>query len=401
VVAWRPAMTVATSVCANCMYQIPMCATYVAQSEGTRRVTVFRSDGSVRTRQLIPKDLFMTQEPLKIGLLAPPWAAIPPPGYGGTESVVCQLAQGLIAAGHEVVLYATGDSTAPVPIAYAMATADFERIGRGEVELPHVMGGYEALAGCDIIHDHTLLGPAWALASGYDRVVTTCHGPFSGELRAIYRRYGKRLPVVAISRDQASHAPEITVDRVIHHGLDPREYPLGGGDGDYLLFLGRMTPDKGVREAVLAARAAGEPLLIAAKNREPAEQAYFAEHISPLLSDDVEFIGEVTGEAKLALLGAAKALLNPIQWAEPFGLVMIESMACGTPVIACPNGAAPEIVDPGSTGFLCSDSAELVAAIHRIDQLSRDDCRAAVVERFSTDRMVADHLALYQEMVTR
>lgn len=343
----------------------------------------------------------MTQEPLRVGLLAPPWAAIPPPGYGGTESVVCQLAQGLTAAGHQVVLYATADSTAPVPMVYAMAAADWTRIGHGEVELPHVMRGYEALAGCDIIHDHTLLGPAWALATGYDRVVTTCHGPFSGELRAIYRRYGKRLPVVAISHDQAAHAPEIAVDRIIHHGLDPDEYPPGGGDGDYLLFLGRMTPDKGVREAVLAARAAGERLVIAAKNREPAEKAYFADQIAPLLTSDVDLTGEVTGDAKLALLGGAKALLNPIQWAEPFGLVMIEAMACGTPVIAHPNGAAPEIVDTGRTGFLCSDPAELVAAIHRVDELSRDACRAAVVQRFSTARMIADHVDLYQEMVHR
>jgi glycosyltransferase involved in cell wall biosynthesis len=343
----------------------------------------------------------MTQEPLKVGLLAPPWAAVPPPGYGGTESVVCELAQGLTAAGHEVVLFATRDSTAPVPTVYAMASANWDRIGHGEVELPHVMRGYEALAGCDIIHDHTLLGPAWALATGYDRVVTTSHGPFSGELRAIYRRYGKRLPVVAISQDQASHAPEIAVDRVIHHGLNPGEYPEGGGGGDYLVFLGRMTPDKGVREAVLAARAAGESLVIAAKNREPAERAYFTEEIEPLLTDDVDFRGEVTGDAKLELLGAAKALLNPIQWAEPFGLVMIEAMACGTPVIACPNGAAPEIVDAGTTGFLCSDSAALVAAIRRVDELDRAACRAAVIERFSTARMIDDHLALYREMVAR
>jgi glycosyltransferase involved in cell wall biosynthesis len=349
----------------------------------------------------ISHDEPMTLNSLKVGLLAPPWAAIPPPGYGGTESVVCQLARGLTAAGQDVVLYATGDSTAPVTILYATASADWDRIGHGEVELPHVMHGYEALAGCDIIHDHTLLGPAWALASGYDRVVTTCHGPFSGELRAIYRRYGKRLPVVAISHDQAAHAPEIAVDRVIHHGLDPDEYPVGVGDGGYLLFLGRMTQDKGVREAVLAARAAGEPLVIAAKNREPAEKAYFAEQVKPLLTDDVHVVGEVTGSAKLSLLGAAKALLNPIRWAEPFGLVMIEALACGTPVIACPNGAAPEIVETGTTGFLCSGLAELVAAIHRVGQLDRDACRAAIIERFSTSRMVADHVALYQEMVTR
>jgi glycosyltransferase involved in cell wall biosynthesis len=156
-----------------------------------------------------------------------------------------------------------------------------------------------------------------------------------------------------------------------------------------------------VREAVLAARAAGEPLVIAAKNREPAEKAYFAEQVKPLLTDDVDVVGEVAGDPKLQLLGGAKALLNPIRWAEPFGLVMIEAMACGTPVIACPNGAAPEIVETGSTGFLCSEPAELVAAIHRVDELDRDACRTAFIQRFSTTRMIADHLALYQEMVAR
>lgn len=339
--------------------------------------------------------------PLKIGLLAPPWAAVPPPSYGGTEAVVSELAVGLTAAGHEVILYATGDSTAPVTVVRAVASATWDRIGHGVVELPHVMQGYEALAGCDIIHDHTLLGPAWALASGYDRVVTTCHGPFGGELSAIYRRYAKRMPVVAISHNQARRAPEVSIDRVIHHGLDPAAYPVGDGDGGFLLFLGRMTGDKGVRQAVLAARSAGIRLVVAAKAREGAEQAYFNEQIAPLLDDTVEFIGEVGGQDKLALLGAASALLNPIQWPEPFGLVMIEAMACGTPVIACPNGAAPEIVEDGLTGFLCDGSDDLVRAIHNAEHLSREACREAVIERFSTARMVSDHLALYHEMVVR
>lgn len=339
--------------------------------------------------------------PLKIGLLAPPWAAVPPPSYGGTESVVSELAIGLTAAGQEVVLYATGDSTAPVPVVHAMASATWDRVGHGEVELPHVMRGYEALAGCDIIHDHTLLGPAWALATGYDRVVTTCHGPIGGELSAIYRRYAKRMPVVAISHNQAQRAPEVTVDRVIHHGLDPAAYPVGDGDGGFLLFLGRMTADKGVRHAVLAARSAGRPLIVAAKAREESEQAYYTDQIESLLDDNVEFIGEVGGEKKLRLLGAASALLNPIQWPEPFGLVMIEAMACGTPVISCPNGAAPEIVDDGVTGYLCSGDDELVRAIENTDRLSRQACREAVIARFSTARMVSDHLALYHEMVMR
>ncbi|MGP4058691.1 glycosyltransferase family 4 protein [Mycobacterium sp. 4D054] len=331
---------------------------------------------------------------LKIGLLAPPWAAVPPSSYGGTEAVVSELAVGLTAAGHEVMLYATGDSTAPVPLVRATASATWDRIGHGEVELPHVMGGYEALTGCDIIHDHTLLGPAWALANGCDRVVTTCHGPFGGELSAIYRRYAKRIPVVAVSHNQARRAPEVMIDRVIHHGLDPTAYPDGDGDGGFLLFLGRMTADKGVRQAVLAARAAGRRLIVAAKAREKSEQAYYHDQIEPLLDDNVEFIGEVGGQDKLALLGEASALLNPIQWPEPFGLVMIEALACGTPVIACPNGAAPEIVDDGVTGYLCSGKDALVRAICNVDHLSRRACREAVIERFSTARMVSDHLAL-------
>lgn len=344
---------------------------------------------------------FMNLGPLRIGLLAPPWAAVPPPSYGGTELVVCQLARGLTAAGHDVVLYATGDSTAPVPLVFGLARAGWDRIGRGEIELPHVMHGYESLAGCDIVHDHTLLGPAWALASGHDRVVTTCHGPFDGELRAIYRRYGKRLPIVAISEKQAKLAPEVAVDRVIHHGVDPDEYPVGRGDGGYLLFLGRMTPDKGVRQAVLAARAASRPLVIAAKLREPDEREYFAAQIGPFLDDDVMLVGEVGGIRKLELLGAASALINPIQWQEPFGLVMIEAMACGTPVIACSNGAAPEIIDHGRTGFLCDTHDDLLEAIGRIDEIDRSACRVAVTQRFSTARMVSDHLRLYRDMAAR
>lgn len=338
---------------------------------------------------------------MKIGILAPPWAAVPPPSYGGIEAVISELAVGLTAAGHEVMLFATGDSTAPVPLVRATASATWDRVGHGEVELPHVMQGYEALAGCDIIHDHTLLGPAWALASGYDRVITTCHGPFDDELTAIYRRYAKLMPVVAISHAQARRAPAVTIDRVIHHGLDPAAYPVGDGDGDFLLFLGRLTPDKGVRQAVLAAQSAGRRLIVAAKGREKGEKVYYREQIEPLLDDNVEFIGEIGGEDKLRLLGAASALLNPIQWPEPFGLVMIEAMACGTPVIACPRGAAPEIVDEGVTGFLCRDDDELISAIDNVDHLSREACREAVTERFSTARMVSHHLALYHKLVTR
>jgi glycosyltransferase involved in cell wall biosynthesis len=341
----------------------------------------------------------MTRSSFTIGLLAPPWVPVPPPCYGGTELVIDQLARGLVAAGHHVVLYAAPASTAPVPTVLA-APADGE-IGTGTLELPHVMSGYEALADCDIVHDHTLLGPAWALALGYQRVVTTCHCPLDGGLREVYRRYSKRVPLVAVSHDQTARAPEIAVDKIIHYGLDPARYPLGRGDGGFLLFLGRMTPDNGVREAVLAARGAGERLAIAAKMRERTEREYFARQVEPLLGDDVWFVGEATGRQKLELLGAAKALLNPIRWPEPFGLVMTEALASGTPVITCRNGSAPEIVDHGVTGFFCHDHDDLVRAIRLIDRLDRGACRTSVVSRFSAERMIDEHLGLYQDVFKR
>jgi glycosyltransferase involved in cell wall biosynthesis len=162
-----------------------------------------------------------------------------------------------------------------------------------------------------------------------------------------------------------------------------------------------MAPGKGVREAALVARAAGEQLLIAAKMREPAERAYFSQRVEPLLGSDLVFLGEATNGDKLALLGGAKALLNPIRWPEPFGLVMAEALACATPVIACPTGAAPEIVDDGVTGFLRAGHDELVQAVGQIHQLDRSACRAAAVERFSTERMVSEHVGTYRETMRR
>jgi glycosyltransferase involved in cell wall biosynthesis len=341
---------------------------------------------------------------MRIGLLAPPWTPIPPPLYGGIELVVDELARGFVAAGHEVMLYTTGDSTCPVPRKWVLPTAEGMRIGMAVPELRHVMHAYEELSsGYDIVHDHSVVGPFHAEHYPALPVVTTIHGPFNEELKDLYGAIAGRVPIICISRAQHAAAPDIPIAGVIHHGIDAGNFAVGDGSGDadgpYLLFLGRMAADKGAHRAIEVARKAGYRVLLAAKMREAWERAYYEEQVAPLLGADAVYLGEVPHERKLELLAGAAALLFPIRWNEPFGMVMLEAFACGTPVIAFPEGAAPEVVEDGKTGFLCEDEAAMVEAIGRLDTLRREDCRAAVEGYFSTDRMVAEHLALYEQVI--
>jgi glycosyltransferase involved in cell wall biosynthesis len=350
--------------------------------------------------------------PLRVGIVAPPGLPGPPVGYGGTESMIDGLARGLQAAGHEVRLWTTEESTCPVPH-HSTAPSDREGMGRAVRELRHVIEGYDWLVaeGCQVIHDHTVAGPFVAAAGRAEPevpVVMTNHGPFSDrDLAAIFRAAQAHAAIVAISSDQAATGRRhgITVTRVIHHGIDHRLYEPGDGRGDdegpYLLFLGRMNPDKGVEQAIDAARAAGERLLIAAKMNEPAEHEFYEQVIRPRCDGHrIVYLGEVGGADKVRLLGGATALLNPIRWPEPFGLVMVEALAAGTPVITRRCGAAPEIVEDGVTGFVCDDDTELVHAIGRVRELDRRACRASVEQRFSIERMVRDHVELYRSVIT-
>ncbi len=336
---------------------------------------------------------------MRIGLLAPPWLPVPPARYGGTEGVVDRLARGLDATGHDVVLFTTGDATCPVARRAHLAHAETARMGQAVVEQRHVAHAYEAFEDRDLVHDHTLLGPIYAARFGHLPVVTTAHLPFDAEMRDLYRFTARSARVVAISRAQAADAGDIPIAAVIHHGIEPTEIPFGAGDGGYLLFLGRLAPDKGPGRACEVARAAGWPLKLAARVREPGEGAYFRDEVRPLLGGDIEFVGEVGGADKAALLGGAAALLNPIRWPEPFGLVMIESLAAGTPVLTFAEGAAPEIVEDGVTGFVCADEAAMVAALGRLDELDRRRCRAAVDGPFSARRMVDEHVDLYRKVL--
>jgi glycosyltransferase involved in cell wall biosynthesis len=338
---------------------------------------------------------------MRVGLVAPPWVPVPPPAYGGTEAIIDRLARGLVQAGHEVLLAAPSDSSCTVPLvegptsAWSRAPACLDSM----IEVGHVVAAYAAMADVDVVHDHTVVGPLYRRHPVGVPVVATNHGPFDETTGAVYGAMHD-VAIVAISHHQASTASGVPVAAVIHHGIDTDAVPVGRGDGGYASFLGRMNPDKGPREAALIARAAGVPLRMAAKLREPAERDYFEAEVKPLLGKDVEYVGELDQAGKFELVGESFALLNPIQWPEPFGLVMIEALATGTPVVATPSGSAPEIVRDGLTGFLRADQDALAAVLSAAADLERAAAREDAVRRFDTTRMVADHIRLYRELIT-
>jgi glycosyltransferase involved in cell wall biosynthesis len=338
---------------------------------------------------------------MRIGLIAPPWVPVPPPAYGGLEAVVDRLARGLTDAGHDVLLAAPGNSECPVPCVPGMPEAHPEAgiIAETNVEMRHIVVAYEAMADRDLIHDHSIAGPLYRHRPPGVPVAVTNHGPFDENTNLLFGAMQEDTAIVAISQNQASTAKGVAITRVIHHGMEVDSVPVGDGRSGYALFLGRMNPTKGAREAIEIARSAGVPLRLAAKMREEAEHDYFDSEIKPLLGEEVEYVGEVDEAGKYELLGEAIAMLNPIQWDEPFGLVMIESLACGTPVVTTSAGSVPEIIDDGETGWIRDGFEELTAALSRAGELDRAACRKVAETRFTTDRMVADHLALYQDLV--
>jgi glycosyltransferase involved in cell wall biosynthesis len=337
---------------------------------------------------------------MRIGLVAAPWIPIPPIGYGGIERVVDSLARGFVEAGHEVLLAASSDSTCPVPFVPNMRPSEPAELGFTLSELSHVIRAYEGMGEVDIIHDHTLAGPLCTVRRGAPPVVTTIHGPLIPASADLYRAMASDTAIIGISRDQTSRVPDVPVTRVIHHGMDVAAVPVGSGTGGYACFVGRMCPDKGVLEAIHIARAAGIPLRIAAKMREPDEIEYFRSTIEPLLGANEEFLGELADADKYRLMGEAMAFLNPIQWSEPFGLVMIESLSTGTPVVGTLIGSAPEIVDHGKTGYLGS-TEELHRFLPLAASLDRAHCRDRALKLFSTERMVANHLDLYAKLLEK
>ncbi|GAA1621514.1 glycosyltransferase family 4 protein [Catellatospora bangladeshensis] len=345
---------------------------------------------------------------LRIAMVAPPYFDIPPAGYGGIEAVLADLSNALVAAGHRVTLVAAGRDGTRADFRPVLPAAVPERLGEPGPEIIYaaqarrVVEQLAAEDAIDLVHDHTFAGPlnAPAYAKLGLPTVATVHGPVNSELRDYYRALGADLPLIAISNRQRALAPELHWIDTVHNGLDPADWPFQLMKGDYALFLGRFSPDKGAHTAVTAAHEAGLPIILAGKCNEPPERRYFAEQVEPLLGPRDRMFGPADATAKRELLANARCLLFPVQWEEPFGMVMIESMVCGTPVVALRAGAVPEVLEDRVTGLICDDPGELPQALADVRELDPADCRAHVVRNFSAKHMALGYARAYRRALT-
>lgn len=339
---------------------------------------------------------------MRIAILSPVWFPVPPTGYGGIEWIVSLLADGLVDAGHDVTLFASGDSRTKARLVSVYDEAPSEKIGLSLPELHHALACYERAAQFDVVNDHSG-PPAVAIGGAVSTpVVHTVHGPLDGEAGPIYDQLARVAPAVgliSLSLNQRRPRPGLPWVANCPNALDLAAYPAHPHRGDYLLFLGRLSFDKGAHRAIEVAKEAGLPLKIAGKMREPLEKEYFEAHVRPNLGWGIEYLGEVSHDEKVDLLQNARATLFPISWEEPFGLVMIESMACGTPVIATRWGAVPEVIEHGRGGLIVDDLKAMAAAIEDADRLDPAECRRYVEERYSAERMVADYVAAYERVL--
>ncbi|HEY4276483.1 MAG TPA: glycosyltransferase family 4 protein [Rhizomicrobium sp.] len=339
---------------------------------------------------------------MKIAQIAPLVESVPPRLYGGTERVVSWLTEELVAQGHDVTLFASGDSQTSARLHPVVPRA--LRLDGIHNSLPYniIMLDQVAarMADFDVLHFHIDFFHYPLFRNFADRTVTTLHGRQDlPEMPDIYRAF-PAMPLVSISNDQRKPVPPVNWMGTVYHGLPQNLFREGDGGGGYLAFLGRICPDKGPLEAIEIARRAGMRLRMAAKV-DPVDREYFEQVVGPVLarSPHVEFVGEIDDGQKQEFLGNAKALLFPICWPEPFGLVMIEAMACGTPVVAFRHGAVPEVLEEKLTGFVVDTVSEAVAALGRLDELFRPSIRSRFEERFSATAMAREYSAIYQRLM--
>jgi glycosyltransferase involved in cell wall biosynthesis len=339
---------------------------------------------------------------MKIAQIAPIFERVPPKTYGGTERVVSYLTEELVRQGHEVTLFASGDS-----LTRAQLVSVSDKSIRFDPQRQEWLTYYvmmldqvsQMAAAFDIVHFHTDF-LHFPVAKMLDTAhVTTLHGRMDlPELRPLYQHFND-IPLVSISNNQRSPLPDANWCDTVYHGLPPDLYPFQPDPGDYFVFIGRISREKRIDRAIDIAVQCDRPLYIAAKI-DKLDEAYFDECIKPLLDHPlIEYIGEIGEPEKLALLGCACALLFPIDWPEPFGLVLIEAFACGTPVIAYQHGSVAEIMEDGVTGFIVTNQEDAVRAGKNIESIDRKRCRQVFERRFTVARMAQDYLRVYQRLM--
>ena len=344
-------------------------------------------------------------EPLNIAMLAPPWLPIPPEGYGGIEQVVDLLCKGLVELGHQVTLFAAPGSRSSATVREVLPQSYPDEIGQSLHEIDHVARVFDAVAEAgeqgepfDLLHDHCGF-TAVAFASCIPiPVVHTLHGPFRTDSGDFYSYHGRRAWLVAISEAQrASAPPGLQIAGVVPNPIDVAEWPFKSEKQDYVLWVGRFDDTKGAHRAIAAAQSANVPLVLAGPIQ-PGQESYFEEEIEPHLDNDrMRYVGEVGGAEKQELFANARALLMPIRWDEPFGMVMVEALACGTPVLAFPQGATTEIVQHELNGYLVDDEQAMAAAVGDLHKIDPAACRESVATRFSSETVAASYVEIYRQ----
>ena len=368
-----------------------------------------RSTGTLVTDSRPPRR-FARARPdgrLRVALLAPPWIPIPPPGYGGIELVIAELAGGLVRHGHDVTLLAAPGSRSSAKVIPLLECDHADEIGDTLTDVDHVGRALDVIDAAaargrpfDIIHDHS----GFTLVAIADRVdvpvLHTLHGPFTPETSAFYRRHADKVWLSGLSDAQlAAGPPGLRCVGTIPNPINVRAWPFQPDKQDYLLWMGRMNEDKGAHRAIAAARAAGRPLVIAGPVQ-AGQQEFFRAEVEPHIDGErVRYVGEVGGRRKADLFAHAAALLMPIRWPEPFGMVMVEAMTCGTPVIAFPEGSVPEVVLDGVSGFVVDDERAMAAAVGRLHQLDPARCRATVHERFDVEIVTGAYEDAYRRVI--
>jgi len=340
---------------------------------------------------------------MRIAQIAPLWESVPPKLYGGTERIVSYITEELVRQGHDVTLFASGDSRTTARLRTACPQALRLHSGPVNRDAPFILMQEQALGAeaehFDIIHSHLDFLSFPMSRRCATPVLTTLHGRLDlPELIPLYQEYAD-MPVVSISDAQRAPLPDANWQATVYHGL-PDLYAFHPNPGGYLAYLGRICPEKRPDHAIDIAKRVGMQLRIAAKV-DPVDREYFETQIAPLLEHPlVEYVGEITDAEKCDFLGEAAAVLCTYDWPEPFGIVLIEALACGTPVLAYRRGSIPEIIEDGVTGFVCDDPNDMVAAIDRLPLIQRRRCRDSFEARFTVRRMAEEYLALYERMAT-